>query len=533
MFRSSLYPNRVFMLWVTSSLLLLGVFLLGLDQALLFDVDEGAFTEATREMIVSRDWWHTTLNGVDRFDKPIAIYWLQAFSASFLELNEFAFRLPSAIAGWIASLALAYFAYEKWGGRAAFLAAVISATSLGPWAMARTATADALLGLFFVLIFLDLWRALANRNLFHVRRLAVWIALGLLVKGPVAIVVPLGTLCVYALFSSVDRSHMRTMIFDKWSWVLLIAISLPWYLYAYLRHGQNFIEGFLLKHNVERFTGSLEGHSGQWFYFLIALPLLWLPWSAMWIKSLFNFSSHWKEPFLKFSWIWFGFVFCFFTLANTKLPHYLLYAGPSMCFLILQSALGANKKTWILTWLLAIVGFVFLIGLPDYLLNHVSMIGNDYYKVLLENAPPTDTSNWMFVLPLVVLLFTTWGPVLKKFQSFKLTDATVLGFTIFALFQAGVLSLLVLPWWSQVLQAPVHALAMKFRNSSVTVVQWGVHLPSFASYRLAEAPKREPIPGELALVKNIRPHWPLEWEIVETNGPLAIVKVPLVSQLKP
>jgi len=223
--------------WVLGALALLGLFLLGLDQALLFDVDEGAFTEATREMLVSGDWSHTTLNGLDRFDKPIGVYWLQAISASIFGLNEFAFRLPSALSGWLASLALARFAHHLWGPRAGLLAAVISATSLGPWAMARTATADALLGLFFVLIFIDLWRVISANSVASRRKLALWVALGLLVKGPVAIVVPLGTLAIYGLFMPQARTPLKALFSDGVAWLILLAVSCPWYLYAYARHG--------------------------------------------------------------------------------------------------------------------------------------------------------------------------------------------------------------------------------------------------------------------------------------------------------
>ena len=84
---SSDQANSLALKWVLWALALLGLFLLGLDQALLFDVDEGAFTEATREMLVSGDWSHTTLNGLDRFDKPIGVYWLQAISASIFGFN--------------------------------------------------------------------------------------------------------------------------------------------------------------------------------------------------------------------------------------------------------------------------------------------------------------------------------------------------------------------------------------------------------------------------------------------------------------
>src|SRR4051812_4569086 len=72
----------------------------------LFDVDEGAFSEATREMLASGDWLHTTLNGAPRFDKPIGVYWLQALSVSLFGLGEFALRLPSVLACWAMALAL-------------------------------------------------------------------------------------------------------------------------------------------------------------------------------------------------------------------------------------------------------------------------------------------------------------------------------------------------------------------------------------------------------------------------------------------
>lgn len=507
-----------------ASLVFLGFYLLGLDSALLFDVDEGAFTEATREMLISRDWGHTTLNGLDRFDKPIGVYWLQALSASILGLNEFSFRLPSALSAWLASLALAFFANEKWGQRAAFLTAVISATSLGPWAMARTATADALLGLFFVLIFLDLWRSIETRNLFYTRRLAIWIALGVLVKGPVAVLVPVGSLMVYALTTPSIRSHVKSMFLDALSWLLLIFISMPWYVYAYLRHGQTFIDGFLLKHNVERFTGSLEGHSGSWFYFLIALPVLWMPWSVMWFRSMMKIGSQWQEPLLKFSWIWFAFVFVFFTFANTKLPHYLLYAGPAMCFLILQSVLDAKRIAWILTWLLALSGLLCLILSPAFLSVNADLIQNSYYKELILNSPTPNFLAWVFLIPMLLLI----APIFKYFSNRKpsmvLFNVNIFSFVSFAFYQSCILALLVLPWWSQVLQSPVHDLAMRFKDKTVTVVQWGVHLPSFATYRQKESPKREPAEGELALVKISPSTWQVNWEVIDSRGPLAIVQ---------
>ena len=81
---------------------LIGIsFFAGLGSAPLFDVDEGAFSEATRVMIASGDYLTTYLNGHPRFDKPVLIYWFQVLSVKTFGLNEFAFRFPSAAASAI------------------------------------------------------------------------------------------------------------------------------------------------------------------------------------------------------------------------------------------------------------------------------------------------------------------------------------------------------------------------------------------------------------------------------------------------
>jgi 4-amino-4-deoxy-L-arabinose transferase-like glycosyltransferase len=523
-----LSPNY---LGVIGALLLLGLYLLGLHQSFLFDVDEGAFTEATREMLTSGDWGHTTLNGTDRFDKPIGVYWLQAISAAVWGVNEFAFRLPSALSAWIASLALARFAFQQWGVKAAIMAAIISATSLGPWAMARTATADALLGMFFVLIFLDLWRALASDVAGPGRRVALWMALGLLVKGPVAVVLPVGTLGILWMLEGAIRSRMVQLLKDPVSWLILLLVSMPWYLYAYARHGQKFIDGFLLKHNVERFTGSMEGHSGNWAYFALALPLLWLPWSALWMKALVQVRSQWQQPVLKYCWIWFAFVFAFFSLANTKLPHYLLYAGPAVCLILTQSALDAGRKSWALSWALGLLGFALILGLPGYLQQHSDLLKDAYYRKLIETSQSTQMVFILLAIPLLLFSKLLVKKLAHGMFAIQLDVSKGASFTAFAVFHSMVLALVVLPWWSHTLQSPVHALALQLKDDPRVVVQWGVHVPSFATYRQPAAPRREPLPGALALVKTSPPLWPADWDVVATQGPLSVVKSPSTAKV--
>src|SRR5215813_5849508 len=106
-------------------------FFFALGRAPLFDVDEGAFSQATLEMFERGDFLSTYLNGQPRYDKPILVYWLQAASVGLLGVNEFALRLPSALCASLWALLTYWFARRRFGANVALLAAGVMATSLG------------------------------------------------------------------------------------------------------------------------------------------------------------------------------------------------------------------------------------------------------------------------------------------------------------------------------------------------------------------------------------------------------------------
>src|ERR1043166_2054327 len=73
----------------------------------LWDIDEGNNAEAAREMLESDNWVVPTFNGQLRVDKPALLYWLQLGAYKIFGVNEFAARLPSALAA-LATVLLAY-----------------------------------------------------------------------------------------------------------------------------------------------------------------------------------------------------------------------------------------------------------------------------------------------------------------------------------------------------------------------------------------------------------------------------------------
>ena len=83
----------------------------------LYDLDEGAFTEATREMVASGNYITPHKDGQPRYDKPALIYWLQAASAQTFGFGEWSLRLPSALAASLWVLAVVPSCASGWTRR--------------------------------------------------------------------------------------------------------------------------------------------------------------------------------------------------------------------------------------------------------------------------------------------------------------------------------------------------------------------------------------------------------------------------------
>ncbi len=482
--------------------LLLLLWLVGLGSAPLFDVDEGAFAEASREMLVSGDWGHTTLNGEDRFDKPILVYWLQAASLGLFGTTEFAARAPSALCAWAWCLATAAFAAPRWGTRVALGAAGMLATSLGPLLIGRAATADALLNLLLALSLFDVWRALENPYAAAPRRRAfLWVALGLLTKGPVALLLPGAAILLWAAAGWRQRhpwAVLRPLLADAWAWVIGLGVALPWYLYALNRHGQAFIDGFLVRHNLERFSAPLEGHSGGIGYHLLMLPLLMLPWTPLLWPLLRRARDAWGDPALRFLLLWAGFVLVFFSLSGTKLPHYGLYAITPLLLLAARALAQAGRGMALALAVCALGLWLLAAASPQLAALLAGRRADPQWTARFAAAAAAPALAWPWIAAggalIGALAVWAWRSAPRRLPALLAAGVVAAcGWTQFAL-----------PWWAQALQGPVRELALVAKRQNLPLVQWRLHQPSAGFYRGLPAPRREPAAGEAALVREDR-----------------------------
>src|SRR5512138_1896661 len=108
----------------------------------LMEPDEGRYSEIPREMLEKMDFITPTLNYVKYFEKPPLLYWLNALSFSIFGQNEFAARVPCALAGLLTILFTYWLGRELLGRRVGLLAAVFVGASGGFIALARIALTD-------------------------------------------------------------------------------------------------------------------------------------------------------------------------------------------------------------------------------------------------------------------------------------------------------------------------------------------------------------------------------------------------------
>ena len=293
--------------WMLAAVLALSFFW-QLGAVPLYDLDEGAFTEATREMVASGNYITPHKDGQPRYDKPALIYWLQAASAQTFGLGEWSLRLPSALAASLWVLAAVAFVRERLDPPTAILAGMVMALSLQVSLIAKAAVADALLNLFIALAFFEIYRFYARPEAGSrsgpVLRAYLWMGLGFLTKGPVAVFFPMVASLLF-FWSQGALGRWRQAVLSPLGWLVFLLVAGPWYLAIYLDDGAGFFQSFFLKHNAGRFGEAMHGHSGFLGYYFAVLPLIVLPFTGWLLRLLPDLPRAWADPLDRFLWIWF------------------------------------------------------------------------------------------------------------------------------------------------------------------------------------------------------------------------------------
>ena len=293
--------------------------------------DEGRYAEIAREMSVNHDWVTPRLNGLKYFEKPPFQYWATALAYRAFGVHEWTARLWPALAGWLAVVAIGVAGCALGGRALGAFAGIALAGTLWHAGMSQVLTLDSGLAFFLTLAFAAFVIAqrpgTADRTR-HAWMLVTWAAMAgaTLSKGPIGLVLPVGTLVVYTLlnrdFGLWRRLHLLTGV------ALFLLLTAPWFIQV-ANANPEFLRFFFIHEQFQRFLTEEHQRTGEWYYFIPLAAAGSLPWLVVLVMGA---RATWHDggaPSRIFSWrrlalVWAGFVFVFFSLSGSKLPSYIL-----------------------------------------------------------------------------------------------------------------------------------------------------------------------------------------------------------------
>lgn len=335
----------------------------------LFDWDEINFAELSREIVVSGDWLQLQIN-FERFtEKPPFFFWLQAISMSIFGVGEFAARFPNAILGIIVLPFLyisgKFLVDRKFG----YLWALTWFGSILPFLYFKSGIIDPFFnffifnGLFFLIHFL--WKTnninrvfLSKPAFFYLIIGGVSVGLAILTKGPVAYLIILLTVLVYAALHSF-RFGLSLKNFIIYSATALF-VFLLWFGIDAALHGPDFLIEFTIR-QWELLTTNDAGHGGFPGYHFVVLLLGCFPASVFALRGLGRIKGIHTQiaDFQKWMIILLVVILVLFSLVGTKIIHYSSMAYYPISFLAAlslwqMSEFPRKNPRWMLVLLLVI-----------------------------------------------------------------------------------------------------------------------------------------------------------------------------------
>lgn len=311
------------------------LFFHGLASRDLWGSHEARAAQNAGSMLHYHDWGMPRLTD-ERLDlqKPPMYYWLVAAIAELRggEVDALATRLPAAIAAAL-TVFLIYLALARRNRpTAALIAATILATAQHFTWLARTARIDMPLTLCVAIAILSI--GLSRR--WHVAGY-VAIAAGLLLKGPIGLVLPVAGLVAFAVVQRLRREDGPALRSMFWGLPLSIALAAPWFIYANIQTHGEFFRVFFWHHNFERaMGGSAELAEHPWWYYGPRLLVDALPWSVLIVPALiWLIRGGWRgDREARLGGAWLLSLVAVLSFAKFKRADYLLPAYPGLAILL-------------------------------------------------------------------------------------------------------------------------------------------------------------------------------------------------------
>ena len=372
------------------------------------DTTEARYAEIARKMWALQDWitpWHG--DGDPFWGKPPLAFWLSALSMGVFGVNEWAARLPAFLASLGTVGLVMQFAYVQYGDlRRALVSGLMLFSSLLFFVFSATVMLDAALVFCITLSQVSFWFAMTERGKQYGYLFFVGLGLGLLAKGPLAVV-----LVGIPIFFWVLLRNQWLLLWQRLPWisgtVLTALIAVPWYVLAELKT-PGFLQYFIIGEHFGRFLdpgwqGDRYGWAHEtlrgaiWGYFLVSM----LPWCGLWLYwrktgrvlrgAVKAKPAQLSDDSTLYVLLWMLATLLFFSLSRNTIMPYAMPALPA-------GALLLSETLWLLSvparkrWVLGATGFVGAIGIALFVASQMpSVLGTlNTYKTVIEWVPEAE-----------------------------------------------------------------------------------------------------------------------------------------------
>ncbi|MFV0469424.1 MAG: ArnT family glycosyltransferase [Dysgonomonas sp.] len=294
--------------------------------------------------------------------KPPLNHWLMAGFSYLInggEVTPFTTRLPSVLA----FIALIWVCFMFFARRRnileAFVACLIMITCFELHRAAMTTRIDMLLTFFMVISFLQLFVWEEKKKNKYLLSSWLFLTLGIMVKGPVAFVLPIIVFGIYLLL----QKYNFFKVVGKCLLAVLPALIIPliWYYTAYQIKGDDFLN-LVFAENFGRFLSIPDsmlqihyklGVENPWWYYVPSILAGFMPWTLLVVISLFfikysnpgkplkqSLMEWWanfvKEKSLVYSLIIIAVMLLFFSIPTSKRSVYIMPLYPFVAIFMAQ-----------------------------------------------------------------------------------------------------------------------------------------------------------------------------------------------------
>jgi 4-amino-4-deoxy-L-arabinose transferase-like glycosyltransferase len=288
-----------------------------------------------RDMVEGGDWVIPHFMGEERLRKPPLMYWLVAGAFKLVGSTESlgAARGVSALCAVALVISTFMFGRGILGRKAAFLGAMVLATSLGFLYHGRLAETDLPQTLFCSLAVMFLYEAIVLRRFRGWIFAGLAVGLGFMIKGPASVAMPMAAVLSYLLLTRLKFSSQasaiqqprKSALYFLWGALvtLLIAglIAAPWYYAVALRTAAT---GDQASDEISRLLTE-SAHRGSIFFYFYTLPARMGVWGLALPVAVYAAWKHLRHH-CGARWLlcWLASSFAILSLLSSKQNHYAL-----------------------------------------------------------------------------------------------------------------------------------------------------------------------------------------------------------------